>query len=442
MRKIFTLFLTVFLSVNLWAAASWCIDGPVVTIFGSGAMVDYSPTEVAPWYGVSNEITSIIIEDGVTHIGDYAFDNCKFATIESLPKSVTSVGCHAFAGYCGSTGDNLTWELDCDGVLIISGTGAMANYKNGTAPWYELTKFIKNIIVSEGVTTIGSYAFYNCKYATSLSLPNSALSIGNNAFSICQKLTSLVIPAAVANIGTVAFSSCVGLTTIRILGRPAISNGAFQNCNALKSILCASEDPSVCDANAFRNLTPANIQLFVPGVAAAAYQEAAVWKDFDIQASAKKKILFVDEAGEILKTEMVDEGVTPNADELNPTKAEDADYVYEFTGWIPAIKPATQDYVYVAHFERTPKKFFNVVIKGENCGINVSNKVPAGTILMVEAVPDECMEFQKWSDNETTNPRIITVTEDMDVSAELNKVKYTIEGQGTGGKGLIIKRKQ
>lgn len=342
-------------------------------------------------------------------------------------------------GYCGDQGNNLTWSLDCEGLLTISGTGAMASYSTDSpAPWNFQAKDVKTIVVEEGVKTIGGYAFYNCKYATSVTLPNSLLSIGRNAFNICQKITSIVIPSSVANIGQYAFSACSALASVRLLGCPTIETGAFQRCHALTFVLCASEIPPVCNQsqNPFTFISDEElgaVQLSVPGLAISAYQAHEIWSKFNIQASDKKKIQFVQEDGQVLKTEMLDEGTMPNAEGLTPTKVEDEDYVYEFAGWLPALHEVAEDYVYVTQFVRTPKKFFHVTIGGENCSLEVLNKVPEGTFLEVKVNPNECLQFQKWSDDNTDNPRIIEVTGDMNVSAELNKITYTVTDNSQNG---------
>ena len=90
----------------------------------------------------------------------------------------------------GGTTGPLTWNLN-SGTLTISGTGAMPNYNFGEAPWYEYSVLITSVVVENGVTTIGNYAFINCYYAlSSVILPNSVTSIGDDAFGGCFKLTS------------------------------------------------------------------------------------------------------------------------------------------------------------------------------------------------------------------------------------------------------------
>ena len=79
----------------------------------------------------------------------------------------------------GICGDSLTWVLDVNGILTISGTGEMTNYSSGTAPWYSYSDKIKSLILSDGITSIGQYAFYNCTTLTGdLVIPDSVTSIG------------------------------------------------------------------------------------------------------------------------------------------------------------------------------------------------------------------------------------------------------------------------
>ncbi len=91
----------------------------------------------------------------------------------------------------GTCGDNLTWTLTDDGVLTISGTGAMSNYYTGSlsAQWKGQT--LKSVTMKSGVTSIGNYAFYQCSSLTGIMIPDSVTSIGGCAFSGCSALTDV-----------------------------------------------------------------------------------------------------------------------------------------------------------------------------------------------------------------------------------------------------------
>ena len=109
------------------------------------------------------------------------------------------------SGECGADGDNVTWTLDSDGLLTISGTGAMGSYEDvKTLPWEEETP-VRSAVVSDGVTSIGGDAFENCRSLTNVKIPDSVTTIGWGAFSGCISLTSIAIPDSVTSIGRNTF---------------------------------------------------------------------------------------------------------------------------------------------------------------------------------------------------------------------------------------------
>ena len=127
------------------------------------------------------------------------------------------------SGTCGAEGDgsNLTWTLDSEGVLTISGSGDMHGYDYGSsgAPWDDSR--VKSAVIAEGVTSIGSYAFDDCKSLTSVTIPSGVTSIGAWAFFNCTSLTSVTIPDGVTSIGWRAFSNCTSLTDVYYAGSKA-----------------------------------------------------------------------------------------------------------------------------------------------------------------------------------------------------------------------------
>ena len=132
----------------------------------------------------------------------------------------------------GTCGSNLTYTLDSNGVLTISGTGDMQNSSFG---WDK--DLIKSVVINDGVTNIGSSAFSGCTRLTSVAIPNSVTSIGEKAFSGCSGLTSLTIPDSVTSIGRYAFLQCTDLTSITIPNSvTSIGSSAFGYCESLTSI--------------------------------------------------------------------------------------------------------------------------------------------------------------------------------------------------------------
>lgn len=145
------------------------------------------------------------------------------------------------AATSGTCGENLTWNYDestC--TLTISGTGAMRDYDitNGPkAPWNSYGQSMLNVVIEDGVTSIGNDAFYQCKF-TNISIPDSVLSIGRRAFEGCSEIAgSITIPNAVTDIGEYAFYGCIKITSIEISdGVKRIGTNAFYSCINLVSI--------------------------------------------------------------------------------------------------------------------------------------------------------------------------------------------------------------
>lgn len=132
----------------------------------------------------------------------------------------------------GTCGDNLTYTLDSNGVLTISGTGDMQNSSFG---WDK--DLIKSVVINDGVTIIGDEAFRDCTGLISATIGDSVTSIGRYAFFNCKSLTSVSIPDSVMSIGKYAFCNCTGLTDITIPNNvTSIDWGAFSGCTSLTSI--------------------------------------------------------------------------------------------------------------------------------------------------------------------------------------------------------------
>ena len=138
----------------------------------------------------------------------------------------------------GTCGDNLTWYLT-NNVLTISGTGTMYDYDYfyNLSPWKYYKDQIKQVVIKNGVTSIGNCAFKDCDYLASVTIPNSVTSIGDDTFYGCYDLTSVTIPNSITSIGNYAFGSCWYLTSITIPNSViSIGEGAFSSCAYLTSV--------------------------------------------------------------------------------------------------------------------------------------------------------------------------------------------------------------
>ena len=193
-------------------------DG-TLNISGTGAMKDYNADDnPSPAYN-NSKVKKIVIEKGVTSVGDYAFRSCNNLTSIMISNSVTSIGNSAFF-YCTS----LT------SVTIPDNVTSIENYA------FAYTG-LKSITIPDSVTNIGNYAFAGCKDLTSITIPDSVTSIGNYAFYNCSSLTSITIPDSVTSIGNSAFVGCKNLTSITIPDSvTSIGESTFKYCSNLKTI--------------------------------------------------------------------------------------------------------------------------------------------------------------------------------------------------------------
>lgn len=123
----------------------------------------------------------------------------------------------ASSGNCGDSGSNVTWLLDDNGTLTISGSGKIEDCRSDIdQPWYSNRSDITSVVIEPGVTSIGSLAFYECSNLTSITIPSGLTSIGEQAFGNCTGLTSITIPSSVTSIGVNVFYNCTGLTDITV----------------------------------------------------------------------------------------------------------------------------------------------------------------------------------------------------------------------------------
>ena len=173
------------------------------------------------------------------------------------------------SGYCGGEGDgtNLTWKLDSEGVLTISGTGRMKDYammdsgfeSQSTAPWYNYRNQIKQLILSPNITSIGDYAFYAFTGLTGiLTIPNGVTSIGWAAFKDCAGFTgSLTIPDSITSIGGAAFNSCSGFDGSLTIPNSvtSIGNFAFNDCYGFTGSLTIPNSVTSIGVYAFADCT-------------------------------------------------------------------------------------------------------------------------------------------------------------------------------------------
>ena len=187
-------------------------------------------------------LSSLRMPDSVTEIGYYSFSNCENLTSITLSNSLTYIG-YAFS-YCGITEitipDSVTYVADhlfsfCDDLKAIYGKFASTDNRclvvdgvlNSFAP-----SGLTSYSIPSGITTIGNYAFYDCKNLTSVTIPSSVTAIGHSAFGYTS-LSSVTLPSNLQSIGEDAFRYC-NITTINIPSSvTTIEGNPFAYCTKL-----------------------------------------------------------------------------------------------------------------------------------------------------------------------------------------------------------------
>ena len=255
---------------------TWVFDDTTgtLTISGTGEMFGGQP-----WFEFTDIIECVIIEDGVTTIGelafcycsnifsitipnsvkiidDYAFDNCTRLQHIEIGSSITKIGEGAFS-YCDnlytitipesvtSIGD---YAFHCSGLesIIVDSNnqyyssddrGVLFNKDKTNLIQYPKMSSQSSYIIPDSVTIIQDNAFYRCNYLDSITIPDSVITIGNDAFYNCTGLAKLIIGNSVISIGDNAFYGCYSLTSIIIPDSvTSIGYQAFYGCNHLTNI--------------------------------------------------------------------------------------------------------------------------------------------------------------------------------------------------------------
>ena len=181
-------------------------------------------------------LTSVTIGTGVTSIGVHAFYGCSSLYSVTIPNSVTSIGGYAFSG--------------CSGLkkVIVPDIAAWCGIKFGDSYanplshaghlYSDKSTEITELVIPDGVTSIGNGAFSGCLGLTSVTIGSGVTNIGDNAFHNCFGLMSITIPNSVTSIGNGAFSGCFGLTSVTIgSGVTSIEQDAFSYCSGLKKVI-------------------------------------------------------------------------------------------------------------------------------------------------------------------------------------------------------------
>lgn len=280
-------------TIGTQGAISWSFDTEtgVLTISGEGAMTDYSAASETPWYSYAGLIKSVVIEEGVTTVADYAFKGTALTEVV-LPYSLVEVSSSAFgdcyslatvtftgtqdewdaldvqfpdstpevicAGKKGTAGSGTTWRFNgVTGEFTVSGTGTMAYYTTSNpAPWTDFRDEIVTVTIEEGVKNVSSESFYRCTSLKNVNLPDTVTTIGGCAFEKTS-IESIVLPDSVTHIDNAAFRGCKLLENVKLSANlRTIELFSFDDCESLTSLtIPASVTSIVCSFKSCSSLT-------------------------------------------------------------------------------------------------------------------------------------------------------------------------------------------
>ena len=326
----------------------------------------------------------------------------KIFTLLCVAFLATSLLANVVTGTCG---DNLQWAYDTDTkALTITGSGDM--YWSGECPWAQVAVEITSLSLPDGLTSIGRGAFDACSALTSVTIPNSVTSIGDWAFRDCDALTSVTIPNRVTSIGDWAFQDCDALSSVTIPNSvTSIGDGAFQWCVSLTSVTIPNSVTSI-GGGAFSScfsLSSVTIPSSVTSIGDGAFNYCS---RVTMQGTTPPLI----SAGTF----------SDNATIFVPCSAIDAYLaapVWQF------LDLHGLNY----NVNLTATEGGSAKITATNCE---SNSVT------IEANPTDCNRFKQWSDGNTDNPRTLTLTRDITLTAEFEEPKYyTVKICGDGVSG-------
>ena len=353
----------------------------------------------------------------------------KIFTLLCVAFLATSLLANVVTGTCG---DNLQWAYDTDTkALTITGSGDMWDYSywGDDTPWAQVAVEITSLSLPDGLTSIGRGAFYGCSSLTSVTIPNSVTSIGEYAFLGCSSLTSVTIGNSVTSIGNGAFGDCTSLTSITIPNSvTSIGTSAFLDCTSLTSVTIGNSVTSIGNGafGACSSLTSIIIPNSVTNIEDNAFYDCSSLTSVTIPNS----VISIGSGAFYHCSQVTMEGTTPPSISAST-----------FSDNATIFVPCSAMDAYLA----TPVWQF-LDLHGLNYNVNLtateggSAQITAANCesssVTIEAYASENYQFKQWSDGNTDNPRTLTLTRDIALTAEFEEIPYysvTISGNYIDG---------
>ena len=427
-------------------------------------------------------LSTLIIGENATIIPDYAFYNCRSLSSVTMGNSVTTIGNGAFSGCSGLTsviiGNGVTSIGDytfsgCSGLTAISIPNSVTSI--GNQAFYRCSG-LTSVTIPSGVTSIDFYTFLGCSGLTSVTIGNSVTSIGTQAFYGCSGLTSVTIPSSVTSIDSYAFSGCSGLTSMwmKPMMPPSLSNYS-SICDSVIDVIVPRESYELY-LNAGTNYTRHHIYSDTALLSIAVNDEARgyvagcsndtvlsypypdsieivaipyygyhfkIWDD-DTTDSIRH---ITNISHDITLTAFFDpnqytillsstNGTVSGAGNYNYlsncTISANPNYGYRFTAWNdgdtnnPRTIMLTQDTQFVALFAKNQYTVTGLTDDSVMGVVSGSATVDYLDSVTLTATSNYGYRFLRWSDYHTENPRTVTVTGDINMTAIFDFNQYSL----------------
>ncbi|MGN0234692.1 MAG: leucine-rich repeat protein, partial [Paludibacteraceae bacterium] len=346
----------------------------------------------------------------------------------------------------GTCGDNLTWTYDTDTkALTIEGIGDMYDYDEwfDRRPWAQVSSDILSVSLPDGLTSIGTHAFRDCKALTSITIPDGVTNIGGAAFNWCTSLTSITIPNSVTSIEGGAFYNCPLISVTIPNSVTSIGGDAFNSCS---QVIVKWTTPPTIESGTFNT----SASIFVPCSAFDTYLQAEVWGFLNLKSWSHIVNLSATEGG---KANITATDCDANTATIEATSENCSHFVQWSDGNTdnPRIVNLTQDTTLVAQFESTTYQvniyagdngYLRVVRdyywdygETDTFSIEITDCGNELTTYQLCAVPDEDYYFTDWSDGNTDQCRTINIVSDTTLVAKFAKKPQNVV-TGTCGDNL------